>query len=196
MQLKEYSILQITPSAGFSAVYAEDDATVYSHPLACWALVRRVVNLDDDDWDRLDELNLPVREILSSQKGEPLEITRVEGLASKSGRELELCENDAYFLGYIGPGENPLTFQDKARDLIDEFEEGDDEEEDEDDLDMDEEDEESKEELEQMTDSLPQALSHLSVQVQERLRKGEIPRKWEQGGWLEFMRRFGDLSGG
>ena len=194
MQLKEYTILQITPAAGFSAVYAEDDATVYSHPLACWALIRRVLILDDDDWDRLDDLNLPVRDVLPAQKGEPLQITRVEGLASRSGRELELCENDEYFLGYIGPGENPLTFQDKARDLIDSFEE-EDEEEDEEDEDEDE-DEDEEDEFEEMTDSLPQALSHLSVQVQERLRTGNAPIKWEQGGWLEFMRRFGDLSGG
>ena len=73
----------------------------------------------------------------------------------------------------------------------------DEDEEDDDDDEQDEEEEEAGDnELSRMTDSLPQTLSHLSVTVQDRIRKGNVPRKWEQGGWLEFMKRFGDLSGG
>jgi len=33
--------------------------------------------------------------------------------------ELASCESEDFFLGYIGPGENPLDFQEQARDLID-----------------------------------------------------------------------------
>lgn len=71
-----------------------------------------------------------------------------------------------------------------------------DEEGEEDDGDVEDEEEPGDVELSRMTDSLPQTLSHLSVTVQDRIRKGNVPRKWEQGGWLEFMKRFGDLSGG
>jgi hypothetical protein len=181
MKLKEFTILQITPSNGFSAVFANDDATVYLRPLACWALIRRTIELTESDWDKLEELNLPMTDVVSPKQGEPLAITRVEGMSSDEMREIDPCENNEYFLGYAGPNENPLDFQDRARELIDSFME-----------DEDDETEENNEEYER----LPQALSHLSVQVQERIRKGNVPPRWEQGGWLEFMRHFGDLSGG
>lgn len=181
MKLKEFTILQITPAGGFSAVFADEDATVYSRPLACWALIRRTIELEDSDWDKLDELNLPMTDVVSPKHGEPLTITRVEGMTSDSSREINPCENNEYFLGYAGLNENPLDFQDQARELIDSF--------------MDDENE-GEEENNEDYERLPQALSHLSVQVQERIRKGNVPPRWEQGGWLEFMRRFGDLSGG
>ena len=184
MKIKEFSILQITPAGGFSAVFANDDATVYSRPLACWALIRRSIELSESDWDRLDDLDLPLTEVSPPRHGEPLTVTRVEGMSSEGGREISSCENDEYFLGYAGPNENPLDFQDRARELIDSF------------IDEDEENEEENEEDTEDIERLPQALSHLSVQIQERIRKGKVPRRWEQGGWLEFMRRFGDLSGG
>ncbi len=183
MKIKEFSILQITPAGGFNAVFANDDATVYSRPLACWALIRRSIELTDSEWDKLDELNLPMTEVSSPKQGEPLTVTRVEGMSSEGGREINSCENNEYFLGYAGPNENPLDFQDRARELIDSF------------MEEDDEDEETEENLEDF-ERLPQALSHLSVQVQERIRKGKVPPRWEQGGWLEFMRHFGDLSGG
>jgi hypothetical protein len=186
MKLAEINTIQITPANGFDAVFANDDATLYTRPLACWGLVHRVVDLKDDEWDHFDDMDLPLPDLLPFERGKPIAFNRVEGMVTSGGRELELCENNEYFLGYIGPGESPLDFQQKARDLIDSFIEDE-----EDDL-----EEEEDESLDHMTDSLPQALSHLSVQVQERLRKGTIPPRWEQGGWLEFMRRFGDLSGG
>ncbi len=182
MKLKEFTILQITPAGGFSAVFADEDATVYSRPLACWALIRRTIELEDSDWDKLEELNLPMTDVVSPKHGEPLTVTRVEGMTSDGSREINPCENNEYFLGYTGPNENPLDFQDQARELIDSF--------------MDDENDEGEEENSEDYDRLPQALSHLSVQVQERIRKGNVPPRWEQGGWLEFMRRFGDLSGG
>ncbi len=199
MQLKDMMIVQISPATGFNAVFADDDATVYTRPVACWTLVRRTLVLGDTDWEKIDDLNFPVPETPESDRENPIPITRVEGMVSIGGRGLEPCEDNDNFLGYIGPGENPLDFQEKARELIDSFMD-DDEEEDDEDLD-DEEDEEDAEEtsdteLTRMTDSLPQTLSHLSVTVQDRIRKGNVPRKWEQGGWLEFMKRFGDLSGG
>jgi hypothetical protein len=182
MKLKEFTILQITPSDGFNAVFANDDATVYSRPLACWALIRRTIELTDSDWDKLEELNLPMTDVVSPKRGEPLTITRVEGMSSEGSREISPCENDEYFLGYAGPKENPLDFQDRARELIDSF--------------MDEDGDDKEDENNEEYERLPQALSHLSVQVQERIRKGTVPQRWEQAGWLEFMRRFGDLSGG
>lgn len=185
MKITEINIIQITPTNGFNCVYANDDATVFTRPLACWALVHRAIILKEEEWDHFDEMDLPVPEMLPFERGNPIEFNRVEGLTTSDGHELELCENNDYFLGYIGPGENPLDFQQKARDLIDSFIEEEEE-------DLSEEDEDT----DHITDSLPQALSHLSVQVQERLRKGNFPTRWEQGGWLEFMRRFGDLSGG
>jgi TATA-binding protein-associated factor Taf7 len=191
MELKENIILQITPAIGFSAVFANDDATVSTCPLACWALVRRTLVLEENDWKRLEGMRLPAIDLTKDPKQESVQSTRVEGMASKEGRILEMCEDDPLFLGYIGAGENPLSYQDKARELIDSFEE---DEEDEDDEEEDEDEQEG--EFENMTEGLPQALSHLSVQIQERLRKGDIPARWEQGGWLEFMKRFGDLAGG
>ncbi len=197
MQLKDVTILQISPATGFNAVFADDDGTVYTRPVACWTLVRRTLVLGDKDWEKIDDLDIPVPDTLEADHENPIPITRVEGMISIGGRELEPCEDNDYFLGYIGPGENPLDFQDKARELIDTF--IDEDEEDADDAD-DEQDEEEEAaggtELSRMTDSLPQTLSHLSVTVQDRIRKGNVPRKWEQGGWLEFMKRFGDLSGG
>ena len=188
MKTKDFSIIQITPADGFSAVFTNEDATVYTRPVACWALTRRVLVLEDDDWEHLEKMdfNLPAKENL--EHGKPIEFTRVEGEVCNRSHELTSCESEDYFLGYIGPGENPLDFQEQARDLIDAIDdEGD-------------EDESSSgvtsEEEELLTDALPQALSHLSVQVQESIRAGKMPLKWEQGGWLEFMRRFGDLSGG
>ena len=187
MKIKEYSIIQISPANGFSAVFAGDDGTVYSRPLACWTLSRRVLLLDDGDWDHLEQMDFNLPSSIVVERGKPLEINRVEGMVCDNTRELVTAESDEYFLGYAGPGEDPLDFQDKARDLIESLEEEADEDEDEDGED---------EEDEALTDSLPQTLSHLSVQVQESIRKGKMPSKWEQGGWLEFMRRFGDLSGG
>ena len=196
MKLKEFTIVQISPANGFNAVFAADDATLYTRPLACWALIRRTIILDKTEWGKLDEMDLPLPDNISPSRGEPMQITRVEGMTSDGGRELGPCENDEYFLGYIGPGENPLDFQERARDLIDsmmaEGEEGEDGE----GMEDEEEGPMNPEEFARLTDSLPQALSHLSVQVQERIRKGNVPPRWEQGGWLEFMRRFGDLSGG
>ena len=194
MHLKEVTILQISPATGFNAVFAEDDATVYTRPIACWTLMKRTIMLDERDWDKVDELDIPIPDSLEVDHGNPIQITRVEGMVRSEGRELEPCEDNDYFLGYSGPGENPLDFQDRARKLIDSFidEEEDDEEEEE----IKAEEHHQNIELSRMTDSLPQTLSHLSVTVQERIRKGNVPRKWEQGGWLEFMRRFGDLSGG
>jgi len=187
MKTKNFSIIQITPANGFNAVFANEDATVYTRPVACWALTRRILILEDDDWEHLEKMdfNLPAKEEL--ERGKPVEFTRVEGEVCNKSHELASCESEDFFLGYIGPGEDPLDFQEQARDLIDALE--------------DEEDDDStagdiSEEEEMLTDSLPQALSHLSVQVQESIRHGKMPRKWEQGGWLEFMRRFGDLSGG
>jgi hypothetical protein len=195
MQLKDVTILQISPATGFNAVFADDDATVYTRPVACWTLVRRTLVLGDADWEKIDDLDIPVSDTLEVDHENPIPITRVEGMVSNGGRELDPCEDNDYFLGYIGPGENPLDFQDKARELIDTF--IDEDEEDDDDDEQDEEEEEAGDnELSRMTDSLPQTLSHLSVTVQDRIRKGNVPRKWEQGGWLEFMKRFGDLSGG
>jgi len=195
MQLKDVTILQISPATGFNAVFADDDATVYTRPVACWTLVRRTLVLGDADWEKIDDLDIPVPDTLEVDHENPIPITRVEGMVSNGGRELDPCEDNDYFLGYIGPGENPLDFQDKARELIDTF--IDEDEEDDDDDEQDEEEEEAGDnELSRMTDSLPQTLSHLSVTVQDRIRKGNVPRKWEQGGWLEFMKRFGDLSGG
>jgi hypothetical protein len=187
MKTKDFSIIQITPADGFSAVFANEDATVYTRPVACWALTRRILLLEDDDWEHLEKMdfNLPAKEEL--ERGKPIEFTRVEGQVCNRSHELASCESEDFFLGYIGPGENPLDFQEQARDLIDA-------------LDDDEDDEPSSvdddEEDEMMADSLPQTLSHLSVQVQESIRAGKMPPKWEQGGWLEFMKRFGDLSGG
>jgi hypothetical protein len=197
MQLKEVSIIQISPATGFTAVFADDDATIYTRPVACWTLVRRTLVLGDSDWDRIGDLNIPVPDPLTVDHNSSIPLTRVEGMISNGGKELEPCEDNDYFLGYSGPGENPLDFQDKARDLIDAMiDEDEDNVEDEDDDETDEEDEVVEVELSRMTDSLPQTLSHLSVTVQDRIRKGNVPRKWEQGGWLEFMKRFGDLSGG
>ena len=198
MQLKDVTILQISPATGFSAVFADEDATIYTRPVACWTLVRRNLVLSHSDWHKIDDLNIPVPDTLEADRENPIPISRVEGMVSNGGHELEPCEDNDYFLGYIGPGENPLDFQEKARDLIDSFIDDDDEDEDEDDDDEEREDieEVSDAELSRMTDSLPQTLSHLSVTVQERIRKGNVPRKWEQGGWLEFMKHFGDLSGG
>ncbi len=193
MQLKDVTILQISPATGFNAVFAEDDATVYTRPVACWTLIRRTLVLGDGDWKKIDDLNIPVPDEIDADHEDPIPITRVEGMVSSGGHELESCEDNDYFLGYIGPGENPLDFQDKARELIDSFV---DEEGEEDDGDVEDEEEPGDVELSRMTDSLPQTLSHLSVTVQDRIRKGNVPRKWEQGGWLEFMKRFGDLSGG
>ncbi len=187
MKIKEYSIIQISPSNGFNAVFAGDDGTVYTRPVACWALTRRVLLLDDGDWDHLEKMDFNLPPSIVVERGKPLDINRVEGMVCDNTRELVPCESDDYFLGYAGPGEDPLDFQDRARDLIDSLE---DEEND------DENDEGDEDEDEALTDSLPQALSHLSVQVQESIRLGKVPPKWEQGGWLEFMRRFGDLSGG
>lgn len=191
MHLKDVTILQISPATGFNAVFAEDDATVYTRPIACWTLMKRTVMLDDSDWDKIDDLDITIPDTLETNHENPIQVTRVEGMVSSDGRELEPCEDNDYFLGYSGPGENPLDFQDRARKLIDSL------------LDDEEDDEVEKEveeehdtELTRMTDSLPQTLSHLSVTVQERIRKGNVPRKWEQGGWLEFMKHFGDLSGG
>ena len=198
MRLKEVSIIQISPATGFNAVFADDDATIFTRPVACWTLVRRTLVLADSDWDKVDDLNIPVPDPLNVDHDSPILLTRVEGMVSGGGKELEPCEDNDYFLGYIGPGENPLDFQEKARDLIDAMID----EEDDDDLDSDgdeegdEDDEDVEVELSRMTDSLPQTLSHLSVTVQDRIRKGNVPRKWEQGGWLEFMKRFGELSGG
>jgi hypothetical protein len=197
MQLKDVTIIQISPATGFNAVFADDDATVYTRPVACWTLVRRTLVLGETDWEKVDDLNIPVPDPLEVDHKSPIPITRVEGMVSNGGRELEPCEDNDYFLGYVGPGENPLDFQEKARELIDTFID----EEDEDDVDDDDDEPEEEEEagdteLTRMTDSLPQTLSHLSVTVQDRIRKGNVPRKWEQGGWLEFMKRFGDLSGG
>jgi hypothetical protein len=187
MKTKEFNISQITPANGFNAVFANDDATVFTRPIACWALSRRMVLLDEDDWEHLEKIDLDIPPQTEGERGKPIEINRVEGMVCNGTRELVPCESEDYFLGYIGPGEHPLDFQEKARDLIDSF--GDDED-DVEDLDLDDESDES------LTDSLPQALSHLSVQVQESIRLGKMPTKWEQGGWLEFMKRFGDLSGG
>ena len=184
MKMKEVQILQITPAAGFNGVFSTEEATVFTRPIACWALVRRTLVLNETDWEHLDDMDANVAETVAYERGKPLEITRVEGLTSNMGRELEMCESDEYFLGYIGPGENPLDFQEKARDLIDSF------------IEAENDEQEFDTDAEEIADGLPQALSHLSVQIQERLRKGDIPRRWEQGGWLEFMRRFGDLSGG
>ena len=189
MELKENTILQITPAVGFSAVFANEDATVSTCPLACWALVRRTLVLEENDLKRLEGMRLPALDPANDLKQESVQSTRVEGMVSKEGRTLEMCEDDPLFLGYIGAGENPLSYQDRARELIDSFEEDEDDEEEED-------DDEQEAEFENMTEGLPQALSHLSVQIQERLRKGDVPARWEQGGWLEFMKRFGDLSGG
>jgi hypothetical protein len=111
MKLKEFTILQISPSNGFSAVFANDDATVYSRPLACWALIRRTIELTESDWDKLNELNLPMTDVVSPKQGEPLAITRVEGMSSDETREINPCENNEYFLEYAGPNENPLDFQ-------------------------------------------------------------------------------------
>jgi hypothetical protein len=189
MKTKEFSIIQISPANGFSAVFANEDATVFTRPVACWALTRRVLLLEEGDWDHLEkmEFNLPAKNEL--ERGKPIEFTRVEGEVCNGSRELEPCESDDYFLGYIGPGENPLDFQERARDLVDVFDDED-----------DEDDEPFNEDIEadddSLTDGLPQALSHLSVQVQESIREGKMPPKWEQGGWLEFMKHFGDLSGG
>ncbi len=192
MHLKDVTILQISPAMGFNAVFAEDDATVYTRPIACWTLMKRTVMLDDSDWDKIDDLDITIPDTLETDHENPIQVTRVEGMVSSDGRELEPCEDNDYFLGYSGPGENPLDFQDRARKLIDSFM---DEEEDDDEVEKEVE-EEHDTELTRMTDTLPQTLSHLSVTVQERIRKGNVPRKWEQGGWLEFMKRFGDLSGG
>jgi len=195
MQLTEVTIMQISPATGFNAVFADDDATIYTRPVACWALVRRTLVLGDSDWDKIDDLNIPVPDRIHADSKNPIPITQVEGMVSNGGRSLESCENNDYFLGYVGPGENPLDFQEHARDLIDAMID----EEEEDDIDEDEgetEEENDEAELSHMTDSLPQTLSHLSVTVQDRIRKGNVPHKWEQGGWLEFMKRFGELSGG
>ncbi len=193
MHLKDVTILQISPAAGFNAVFAEDDATVYTRPIACWSLVKRTVILDQYDWEKIDDLNITIPDDVEAGHDKPIQFTRVEGMVSSEGRELEPCEDDDYFLGYVGPGENPLDFQDRARKLIDSLidEESEDDAEDEQDG-----DEDIDSEVSRMTDSLPQTLSHLSVTVQERIRKGNAPRKWEQAGWMEFMKRFGDLSGG
>ena len=190
MRLKDVTILQISPAAGFNAVFAEDDATVFTRPIACWSLVRRTVVLDQYDWSKIDDLNITVPDDVEAGHDNPIQFTRVEGMVSSEGRELEPCEDNDYFLGYVGPGENPLDFQDRARKLIDSFiDEEEDEEGEDEELEVDEE-------VTRMTDSLPQTLSHLSVTVQDRIRKGNVPRRWEQGGWMEFMKRFGDLSGG
>jgi len=194
MQLKDVTIIQISQATGFNAVFADDDATVYTRPVACWTLVRRMLVLGDADWEKIDDLDIPIPDPIEVDHESPIPITRVEGMVSNGGRELEPCEDNDYFLGYVGPGENPLDFQDKARELIDTFID-DDEDGEEEDVDGEEE-EAGDSELSRMTDSLPQTLSHLSVTVQDRIRKGNVPRKWEQGGWLEFMKRFGDLSGG
>jgi hypothetical protein len=183
MKIKEYSIIQISPASGFNAVFAGDDGTVYSRPVACWTLSRRVLLLDDGDWDHLEQMDFNLPSSIVVERGKPLEINRVEGMVCDNTRELVAAESDEYFLGYAGPGEDPLDFQDKARDLIDSLAE-------------EEDGEGSADEDEDLTDSLPQALSHLSVQIQESIRHGKVPPKWEQGGWLEFMKRFGDLSGG
>jgi hypothetical protein len=187
MKIKEYSIMQISPANGFNAVFAGDDGTVYTRPVACWTLTRRVLLLDDGDWDHLEQMDFNLPSSIVVERGKPLEINRVEGMVCDNTRELVTAESDDYFLGYAGPGEDPLDFQDKVRDLIDAL--GEDEDDGEGNEDIDEEEE-------TLTDSLPQALSHLGVQVQESIRRGKVPPKWEQGGWLEFMKRFGDLSGG
>jgi hypothetical protein len=192
MKVKDVSILQISPATGFNAVFADDDATVYTRPVACWTLVKRTLVLNESDWGEiLDDLSDPEKKELENPN--PIPITRVEGMVSHGGHELEPCEDDDYFLGYIGPGENPLDFQEKARELIDSFIDEDEDSEDDGEF---EEDLINEENLRQMTDTLPLTLSHLSVTIQEQIRKGKVPRKWEQGGWLEFMKRFGDLSGG
>jgi hypothetical protein len=145
-----------------------------------------VLLLDDGDWDHLEQMDFNLPASIVVERGKPLDINRVEGMVCDNTRELVPCESDEYFLGYAGPGEAPLDFQDRARDLIDSLE----------DEDGDEGEDGEDGEEEALTDSLPQALSHLSVQVQESIRTGKVPTKWEQGGWLEFMKRFGDLSGG
>jgi hypothetical protein len=185
MKTREFNIIQIAPANGYSAVFANDGGTVFTRPIACWVLSRRMVLLDAEDWEHLEKIDLSISSPPGGDRGKPIEVNKVEGMACHSSPDLEPCENDDYFLGYIGPGESPLDFQDKARELIDSLEDDENGS-----LDEDEDVEES------LTDSLPQTLSHLSVQVQESIRAGTIPSKWEKGGWLEFMKRFGDLSGG
>jgi len=190
MKIIDSTILQITPAGNFLAVFASEDATIYTRPVACWALIRRTFELNDDDRAHVNEMDLPVSESAIPKPGEPLTFTHVEGLSSGDERELLPCENDRMFLGYAGPSDNLLEFQERARDLVDEIME------EEDDEDDDGERMKMVETGTEMADNLPQTLSHLSVEVQERIRKGKVPPRWEQGGWLEFMRRFGDLSGG
>ncbi|HPH97840.1 MAG TPA: hypothetical protein PKW33_16335 [Anaerolineaceae bacterium] len=192
MKLKSFTILQITPAAGFNAVFANEDGTINVVPLACWALVRRVLDVNPDE---LQEISRSV-DIQLPGLGEPMEITRVEGMAAMHDTQLISCENEEEFLGYSGPGENPMRYQKAAQDLMLALAVGDDEDDDDDDMDLDEDFAEELSALGNMAPSLPQALSHLSVQVQEVIRNGQMPPSWEDGGWLEFMRRFGDLSGG
>lgn len=189
MRMKDVTILQISPANGFSAVFADEDATVYTRPVACWSLVKRILILNDSEWERIERMVDP--QDLEEERQKKIPVTRIEGMVSGGKGELVACEDDDYFLGYIGPGESPFDYQEKARDLIDSF-------------DRDEDDEEdslgddylSDADITRINDALPQTLSHLSVTIQEQIRKGKVPRKWEEGGWLEFMRHFGDLSGG
>jgi hypothetical protein len=198
MKVTQFTIQQIVPAEGFRAVFADEDASIRTIPLACWGLTQRTLTLDDSEWSRMTAEDMVLPDVVVFEHGKPIRITRVEGMAHINGHELSPVENSEFFIGYCGPGENPLDFQQEARDLIDALiEEGT-----EDETPMNPADEEFSEmaasdtTFDRLADNLPQALSHLSVQVQEHLRKGKAPRRWEQGGWLEFMRRFGDLSGG
>lgn len=88
MQLKDVTILQISPATGFNAVFAEDDATVYTRPVACWTLIRRTLVLGDGDWKKIDDLNIPVPDEIDADHEDPIPITRVEGMVSSGGHEL------------------------------------------------------------------------------------------------------------
>lgn len=86
-------IQQIIPATGWEAVYTDEDGTISTQPVACWALV---------EW-----------------KGTGQKTTITGMVADPISDELTYASLSQLFLGFKGPGENLKGWDEVAKDQLD-----------------------------------------------------------------------------